>query len=69
MGERKRRVAPSRRTLIGPLAYLVMGAMGSAGLWYVLSGTPGSAAQDRERLDAADRHALDEVLRQRATHR
>jgi hypothetical protein len=67
MAERKRRGRPSKRTLIGPLAFLATGAAASALLWYVLSGgSDGAAVAAHERLDAADRQALENVLRHRS---
>jgi len=68
MDERKRRGKPSKRSLIGPLAFLATGAAASAMLWYVLSGaSEGGAVAIRERLDAADRDSLENVLRHRST--
>lgn len=64
MAERKRR-GPSRRSYIGPLAFLATGAVASAVLWHVLSGVPSGTGH--ERIDAADRQALDGVLRRHAT--
>lgn len=67
MAERKRRGRPSKRSLIGPLAFLATGAVASAMLWYALSGAwEGGPVAAGERLDAADRQALESVLRQRS---
>jgi hypothetical protein len=56
--------------LIGPLAFLATGAAASALLWYVLSGAADrDAVAAHEQLDAADRQALEDVLRHRSTER
>jgi xanthosine utilization system XapX-like protein len=62
---RRRRPAPPKRTLIGPLAMLAGGALAGAMLWRLLTfepAAPGWRAPQGEQLSQHDRQVLERLL-------
>lgn len=64
MADQRRRRGVPKRALIGPLVMLAGGVATGALLWRFLMLAPAPAGSVSERLSTADRHALDDVLRQ-----
>ena len=62
MEERRRRGAPPKGTLIGPLLMLVCGAVSGLFLWRFLMLEPVAPSSDAGRLTHHDRRAVEQLL-------